>query len=442
LRRLGKPVGEILGKTSRLVIKNLKVRFIMKRLFALFLALAMIFALTACGGEDTSIAPRDRSRAPGNDSPADPVSGPESLDPPAPDSPAPPSVPVTPDVPTASVGSDPFEFTDYVIIGGRHYTKTITDLSLIDEGLTDDDILPLRHLTNLTYLDLDSNDITDLSPLAGLTNLEVLDLRHNRIRDITPLAGLINLEYLILWDNVITDISPLAGFTGLRWLNLSNNPIDLTTLDISTLTGLQIHGISLSNCGISDLSPLSNLESIGHLHLDGNNITDLTPLAGLSVARLYLNNNQITDLTGFETIDVSWLLDLSDNQITDLTPLYNLPDLHYYDGDGVLLLNNNPLSQVQIDGIKAALPRTKIYYDKPNTTSPVITIMPPFTPAIAEGNPTIGDALEVLKYLAGLPNEVNNGVVSPTIGDALEVLKFLAKLPSVFDNPVSAIPNR
>jgi hypothetical protein len=32
-----------------------------------------------------------------------------------------------------------------------------------------------------------------------------------------------------------------------------------------------------------------------------------------------------------------------------------------------------------------------------------------------------------------MQNTVNNGVVSPTIMDALEVLKFLAGLPSVFD---------
>jgi murein DD-endopeptidase MepM/ murein hydrolase activator NlpD len=72
------------------------------------------------------------------------------------------------------------------------------------------------------------------------------------------------------------------------------------------------------------------------------------------------------------------------------------------------------------------------------TTPPPVTTeeppMPPFTPSIAEGNPTIGDALEILKYLAGLPNDVNTaGSRNPTIGDVLEVLKKLAGLPSVFE---------
>jgi uncharacterized repeat protein (TIGR02543 family) len=61
-----------------------------------------------------------------------------------------------------------------------------------------------------------------------------------------------------------------------------------------------------------------------------------------------------------------------------------------------------------------------------------------------DGNVTIGDALEILKYLAKLPSAVSpaNPVAwsaaritapegTPTIGDALEILKYLAKLPSM-----------
>jgi uncharacterized repeat protein (TIGR02543 family) len=61
-----------------------------------------------------------------------------------------------------------------------------------------------------------------------------------------------------------------------------------------------------------------------------------------------------------------------------------------------------------------------------------------------DGSVTIGDALEILKYLAKLPSAVSptNPVAwsaaritapegTPTIGDALEILKYLAKLPSM-----------
>jgi len=70
--------------------------------------------------------------------------------------------------------------------------------------------------------------------------------------------------------------------------------------------------------------------------------------------------------------------------------------------------------------------------------------------AIVDGeNVTINDALEILKFLAGLPNAItSNGENSrqwqaatitggdkPTIHDALEILKKLAKLPNKIDNP-------
>jgi hypothetical protein len=47
-----------------------------------------------------------------------------------------------------------------------------------------------------------------------------------------------------------------------------------------------------------------------------------------------------------------------------------------------------------------------------------------------DGSITINDALEILKYLAGLENVVE--IDEPTIDDALEILKYLAGLPSAF----------
>jgi hypothetical protein len=58
------------------------------------------------------------------------------------------------------------------------------------------------------------------------------------------------------------------------------------------------------------------------------------------------------------------------------------------------------------------------------------------------GNIEIGDVLEILKYLAGLPNILENnanafnaalitGADVPVIEDALEILKYLANLPSL-----------
>ncbi|HAZ48390.1 MAG TPA: hypothetical protein DDW76_32015, partial [Cyanobacteria bacterium UBA11369] len=88
-----------------------------------------------------------------------------------------------------------------------------------------------RILSNLTYLNLQNNQIADISPLLTLTNLTHLDLNNNQIADISPLSALTNLTHLILVHNQIADISPLSALTNLTFLDLYNNQI----ADISPL---------------------------------------------------------------------------------------------------------------------------------------------------------------------------------------------------------------
>ncbi len=60
-----------------------------------------------------------------------------------------------------------------------------------------------QKLTNLTYLDLSLNKISDIKPLSNLTNLTILSLQFNQISDIKPLSALTNLTELNLSFNQI-----------------------------------------------------------------------------------------------------------------------------------------------------------------------------------------------------------------------------------------------
>ncbi|MFC1825388.1 leucine-rich repeat domain-containing protein, partial [Thermodesulfobacteriota bacterium] len=86
-------------------------------------------------------------------------------------------------------------------------------------------ISPLAALTNLTNLNLGSNQLSDISPLKALKNLVELDLPFNRISDISPLNDLTNLIDLSLHDNLIRDISPLKNLVNLTELYLKKNNI-------------------------------------------------------------------------------------------------------------------------------------------------------------------------------------------------------------------------
>ncbi|GHU61511.1 hypothetical protein AGMMS49983_01370 [Clostridia bacterium] len=143
------------------------------------------------------------------------------------------------------------------------------------------------------------------------SDVEILDLSEKNISDISPLASLTNLTDLILWGNNISDISSLASLTNLTILGLGGNEI-------------------------SDISPLASLTNLTFLGLHQNNISDISPLASL------------TNLTE---------LNLEQNRISDISSLKKLKNLQY------LQLGGNPLMQVQIDELQAALPNCDIGFD-------------------------------------------------------------------------------
>jgi Leucine-rich repeat (LRR) protein len=97
------------------------------------------------------------------------------------------------------------EKVEYITIKGERYSTSITTLDLSESELTNADIEPLRHMTNLTKLDLYENKNRFVSPLSGLTNLKELYLNSNQISDIGSLSGLPNLTNLWLDGNPLTD---------------------------------------------------------------------------------------------------------------------------------------------------------------------------------------------------------------------------------------------
>ena len=102
-------------------------------------------------------------------------------------------------------------------------------------------------MTNLAYLELPGNSISDISALGGLTQLTSLYLNNNFISDISALVGLIQLTWLGLADNSISDISALVANTGLGngdTINLRGNR--LSSLSSGThIPTLQSRGVTV-----------------------------------------------------------------------------------------------------------------------------------------------------------------------------------------------------
>jgi hypothetical protein len=201
----------------------------------------------------------------------------------------------------------------YITIQGQRYSTALTSLHLNDSNLTNNDIIPLRYMKNLTELTIAWTQITDISPLSGLVNLTRLFLIQNQISDITPLTGLVNLSELHLRNNQITNIIPLAELKNLSLLYSMENQI-------------------------SNITPLAGLENLTVLYLTRNQIIDISPLSGLvNLTILDLAFNQIVDITPLSGLVNLSLLNLTRNRISDISPLSNLMNQEniYTDGNPI-----------------------------------------------------------------------------------------------------------
>ena len=114
-------------------------------------------------------------------------------------------------------------------------TKVVT-LDARDYSIRD--LSGIEYCNNLAWLDLDTNQISNLEPLAQLgrpespfdSTLTYLNLNNNDISDIMPLAGLLNLKQLFLFGNQVTDITALV--TNVE----AGGALETVILDKSTLS--------------------------------------------------------------------------------------------------------------------------------------------------------------------------------------------------------------
>ena len=97
--------------------------------------------------------------------------------------------------------------------------------------LTDEDVAGLQYCTDLVYLDLTNNKITDLSFVKNLLKLRLLCVGNNKITDLSALSALTELEFLEIYANAAPDVTPITGLTKLTHLNCARVGLsDLTTL--------------------------------------------------------------------------------------------------------------------------------------------------------------------------------------------------------------------
>ncbi len=104
----------------------------------------------------------------------------------------------------------------------------ISELELENKGIKD--ITGLEYATNMTYVNLADNEITDISPINGLSNLEDVIFTGNKIQDLTKIKDILTdgtFRFYLFKDNQITDLTGLED-VNFTWINLALNYLDFS----------------------------------------------------------------------------------------------------------------------------------------------------------------------------------------------------------------------
>ena len=242
--------------------------------------------------------------------------------------------------------------------------KNLEELSINSNDITD--IHNIKQFTNLTYLSIVTNFITDnsifsymsnnlvelnlpyykgdsIDKIINLVKLKKLNLKYSSISDIYQIRILENLEELNFEHNTnLVNIFPISFLKNLKKLNLSDcrNLEDISHLKSNT----KLQELKLSETKVSDLKHLKNLKDLVLLDLFGcYEITDIKCISHIKNLDLsfceqiydfsYLGDNDELHLSYTEISDVSNLarvkkLDISScHNIHDISSLVNVESI-------------------------------------------------------------------------------------------------------------------
>lgn len=176
----------------------------------------------------------------------------------------------------------------------------------------------LRWCVNLSQIVLWETNITDISVLYSLQNLMGFQCQ-DKLNDYTPLLAHKNLRKIQMTgvtDSFFREL--MANCKNLKVVYLHKS--DISSESIQMLAeNYNLSILSMTECGISDVSPFVGFTGLEYFSLESNNVTDISPLA---------ENPQLC----------RWEIDLSDNKITDWSPLENMTAM-------ALCVGRNPVTE-------------------------------------------------------------------------------------------------
>lgn len=212
-------------------------------------------------------------------------------------------------------------------------------------------------------------DATYALRLTDLNNVERISLNAPQNSDVSEVEFFPSIKDVTLSNCGLSDLTPLASLVEITKLSLSENQIS----DLAPLTNLvKLESLGLSFNTLTTITTLSQFTNLKTLIITNNQITDLQPLASLTnLVTLNLDANKITSLTGLENLKKLELLLLgSNNGAWNLTPLSGLTSLVG------LYLNHNRITTVTPLNVLTTLKILNLNSNPLTNVSPLTTLRP------------------------------------------------------------------
>lgn len=182
--------------------------------------------------------------------------------------------------------------------------------------------------------------ISSLTELGGeVTDTErgkmIRFRKHPRLdRTIPLMQRLESFKILDLRETLVTDLSPISQLESLESLILAKTPY----FDLSTLNHKNLRELDLSNTGIEEVEGILKLQSLRSLNLSGSKVEHIVVLKGLpQLKRLYLNDLPVRSLKRKE-VDVNFAemsltelmrVKVSPENVPYLTELEGMPQIEW-----------------------------------------------------------------------------------------------------------------
>ncbi len=209
-----------------------------------------------------------------------------------------------------------------------------------------DDLLAMKSLTDLS---LNSEPVIgNLSIFASLSalrnvNLYACGIDDADLKDICSAKWITSLK---LDKNQITDLTQLTQLDSLSVFSASDNKIS-SIEPLGILAGIK--ELDLSKNNISNIESIKILTALKTLDLSSNKISSFNPFLSLTnLQELKLSNNSIQNISGIAVLSTIKTLNLSSNKIDNITPLSSLYSLNSLDLSNNKIIDLSSLSNLNL----------------------------------------------------------------------------------------------